>query len=188
MHSLIAYSKLVEVLQRLRALYKELIWMSHRYSGTNLTNMWEGSVSNNTLDSINTKQFLWLLYQSFFEQLSEAFPSQGLTRSGAFNCIVKFECLQFHENYKNVCRWRLCKTAELHNKLITGKWSSCGDSFVNCHFQSQECQEIAKVVANSHPSNPSLASQQWKLLSVYTKHSQSHLKQRTLLLVILVVG
>lgn len=50
-----------------RDLYKELIEMSHRCSGMNLTNMWEGSGSNNTLDCIDGKSFILLIYDCVFE-------------------------------------------------------------------------------------------------------------------------
>lgn len=65
---LFAYSEPVEVLQRLNDLCKELIKMSHRCSGMNLNNMWEESGSNSTLDCINAKSFILLIYDCVFEQ------------------------------------------------------------------------------------------------------------------------
>lgn len=67
LHSLSAYSNPVKVLQRPSALCKELIKMSHRFSAMNLANVWEESGSNNTLDCINTKSFILLICDCFFE-------------------------------------------------------------------------------------------------------------------------
>lgn len=65
LYSLSAYSEPAEVLSRLRALCKELIKMTHRSSGMNLTTMWEESVSNNILDCINTESFILLIIGCF---------------------------------------------------------------------------------------------------------------------------
>lgn len=91
----------IQVLQRLCALCKELIKMSHRCSGMNL---WEENGSNNTLDCINTKTFSCYCMFLHFAHFILFFccylvctkqcllKSHQLSCSGAFNWLVFKKC------------------------------------------------------------------------------------------------
>lgn len=69
--------------------------MSHRCSGMNLTNMWEGSGSNNTLDCSDRKSFLSLIYDCVFEhKLLCIFPLNFRN-----NLIIEVHLLACYENF-----------------------------------------------------------------------------------------
>lgn len=136
---LFAYSEPVEVLQRLNDLCKELIKMSHRCSGMNLNNMWEESGSNSTLDCINAKSFILLIYDCVFEQ----------------NLLWFFFPLNFWH-------WQ-------NNLYLRSTYFSLYYAAFNCTWRLLSCHGIANVQSfkNNHSKLNIQAKTELKLLHVH---------------------